>query len=1116
LDKKIFFRILVVLIIFAVGVIGWRLLFHGQQRYVGGDVISLIDALKDESVRMSPLKMNTYPVRKEPLSHGWKKVAALKDGISIWRTYSSRFIVSPSDGASDSTEKVYQPNKALRYQADLFRPDTPADCWSHRDNQVFISLGPGQDPNGMEYFIDYKSFNNLKPAKVRGEKLQKPITLSITHDGHIAQKLVAYPLENALWTDGTSESINKIIVRRNGRVLPFQEDLPAEISLPPENSFFLFSLVTSVSKKPFMLASAADRLKKAVDVPPGPYILSFTARAALAGPDPPLAVIRISGRELARLPITTEDWQTFYIRVRIRKSPTEFCFEFPNDYFDPQTLQDRNIFISEIQLWPAQDSSRGPRAVSRASAAPGAWSYLDDSREVLYEATPLGMFQMFTPKDVFASRRYWRPGMASFMIRAKGDLAGKEKPALGFYLDRTRIGKIQVTENTFREYRLENIPLAAGWHEIRLVFENDFYDPKTRQDRNIFLTNVSLDYSSAVLIREPADISADSYTISYPTKAPHLFQLRLYRLLSGLEGKGNNPVAGPIDQAGQIRNSLICPPPTKLAYRIQVPVAGKLRLSYGAHFPDTSPSPKKMAAGSTSLAIKVHGAFHSSLTLFAREIASSRQNPANPWQEIDIELGRLAGKKIELTIETRAVGERYFNCPLIFIGNPVISSASPRSARKPSIILISADALRPDHLGCYGYGRNTSPNIDQLARDSVLFENAVSQASWTLPSVSSLFTSLYPSFCGVHTWNTRLPSSEITLPRILRRNGYTTAACINNPLLIPAYGLSQGFDLYDYLDSNMEEQLETVSRWLEVMKNQSFFLYVHLLSPHTPYEAPDPFCRAFGQPEHPKLGTTTSAINELERSGRKLTKSDLDYLIAQYDGSILYLDDFIKRLLDRLKHLDLYDTSLVILFSDHGEQFQEHGHLTHCHSLYQEEIRIPLIMKPPSGSGLKALRIPGLVRSIDLLPTILDFLKIKPLDFAQGKSLWPLLWGKSYASGATFAELNVFGILAITKGRFKYVYTDPDIYAQTQKNPDFPRLSIKFFEELYDLEGDPGEKSNLVDLRPDLIRLFRRERLRFFENAALFRKDRFGSQETNRIVLDQSMKERLRALGYLR
>jgi arylsulfatase A-like enzyme len=1116
-----------------------RWLVHDSRHYLRGDVIRLIDDMDDECILRSPIAMPLRPVRKELLDQGWIKLGSLANGIAIWRTSTSRFIVSPFDRSPDSSQSVYRQDRILKHQPDLWSPKTAVDCWNFQDNQIFISAEKGENPNRKKYFTDYRTFEEANFIAVEEERLNNPLTYTQFHDGQSVRRLVIFPVRFPMWKQFSDGEPFRTVIRQNKKILPFQQGLPERLNPPLEKSLLIYRTDSSPAAEPYPLFRSSDKLCKYIQVVPGPCIIKFMARASLAGSEPPLAVVKLGGREVARLPIASEDWQRYYVSALIEQADTEFCIEFPNDYYDPQNHRDRNIFISEVLLWPDWAPDEIRLKTVPGGSQPTTWSWLDDGEDVFYEATPRTVFKIYNKEHVFSSKRFFQMGIVSILITASADLSGREKPRLAVYLDKKRVGAIQIEDNTFREYTLGDIPVTAGWHVMKTVFENDFYDPATQEDRNIFLKRVALRRQSAVMISEPADKPSAKYSISYLSRASLLNKLHVYRRYSIQEADRINPVAWRVDLEGEIRKALVCPPQTKLVFRIKVPPSGKLRFGYGSDFVPVSQSKSQTSSCPDELSIKLREVFHAARTIFSIKIKGTPSGRASPWRDEVLDLGAFVGKRVEVFIESLSHDQGLGIHPDLFVSNPVISADTRRIQSDPNVVIIAADALRADHLSCYGYERQTSPNIDQFAGESVLFQSAISQASWTLPSFISLFTSLEPSFHGILSGNARLHSSVKTLPKILQKNGYLTAASVDNPHLFPAIGLAEGFDLYSYRNTDVEGQLATIGSWLDSMKGQKFFLFIHLISTHLPYAPPAPYAAAFRKADRPisthlpyappppyaaalrkadRLTAMASArtIYELDRTCKRLSFAHRTDLIALYDGEILYLDDILRRLFASMKQLDLYRDTLVVFLSDHGEQFQEHGYLSHGKTLYQEEILVPLIMKLPAGTRYEAKRIPAVVRTIDIFPTICDILRIQPSDTIRGKSLVPLLRGQAFEEGVVFSELPGYGKLAIKKGQYKYIYTDQKVCAWTMKNMNRLNCWPTADEELYDLNEDPGESRNIAAVRPDLLEIFRKERKHFAEISHKFRQSAKKARENDRTVLDQATTERLRALGYIR
>jgi len=310
---------------------------------------------------------------------------------------------------------------------------------------------------------------------------------------------------------------------------------------------------------------------------------------------------------------------------------------------------------------------------------------------------------------------------------------------------------------------------------------------------------------------------------------------------------------------------------------------------------------------------------------------------------------------------------------------------------RPNVVLISLDTLRPDHLGCYGYGRGTSPELDRFASQGILFLDARSQAPWTLPSHMSLFTSMLPSHNRVEDINERLSEDIPTLAQILRARGYNTAALVNNGQMRAHWGFDRGFGLWreyevDTPAGNCENITAQALQWLRSRPKEPFFLFLHYYDPHDPYEPPPPYLERFG--------STVSGLDARQilwthrYPGRDIRDQQLlREIIGAYDGEIAWLDHELGKLLAALP-----ENTLTVIFSDHGEAFEEHGWTTHGASLYEEEVRVLLLIRPPGGCR-RPLRCDEPVMLLDVAPTILSMCGIKPPEHFEGQDLSVLLHG---------------------------------------------------------------------------------------------------------------------------
>ena len=386
---------------------------------------------------------------------------------------------------------------------------------------------------------------------------------------------------------------------------------------------------------------------------------------------------------------------------------------------------------------------------------------------------------------------------------------------------------------------------------------------------------------------------------------------------------------------------------------------------------------------------------------------------------------------------------------LLLLASLVACSEVREIAPRPNVLVISVDTLRRDHLGCYGYEPDTSPNIDALAARGVVFDNALSTSSWTLPSHASMLTGRYPSSHGLRDDGVKLAPSVPTLAAGFRLNGYHTLAVVSHVYVSSTFGLERGFDVFD--DSLTEAGAtnppaeQVADRFLALLRAspaRPFFGFVHFFDPHWPYTAPEPFARRFADRDYagPIDGSVESLLPYFFAS-RAMPDQHREEMIARYDGEIAYLDHQIGRLIDGLRKRGELDQTIVALVADHGEEFKEHGQLGHGRTLYEELVRVPFVL-----AGHPALQ-PGsrrddLVSLIDLAPTLLDLVGAEALPGVDGRSLL----AHDEPDRALFSESIRFGVemRALRRGRYKLIH-----------------VPSKESQLYYDLLSDPGERAPL-------------------------------------------------------
>ncbi len=422
--------------------------------------------------------------------------------------------------------------------------------------------------------------------------------------------------------------------------------------------------------------------------------------------------------------------------------------------------------------------------------------------------------------------------------------------------------------------------------------------------------------------------------------------------------------------------------------------------------------------------------------------------------------------------------------------------------RAPDLVLISIDSLRPDHLGSYGYAAPTSPVLDALAAEGIRFSQAVSTTSWTLPAHAALFTGLYDTAHGVVARNLALAESHRTLAEELRDAGYRTLGLYTGPLLHARYGLSQGFEQWrdcaarpgapEGAEPTSPCAVAVVRDWLAAPDPRPLFLFLHLFDVHYDYAPPARYTALF-DPDY-RGDTDFSHFAGNRAIGPGMSARDLQHLIALYDGEIRYTDEHVGQIFELLRGAGRYADAVVAVTSDHGDEFFEHGSKGHRQSLFDEVLRIPLLLKLPGARGAGRV-VHEQVRLIDLFPTFLSLAGIR-LPGVQGRDLLPLLAGEPWAPSAALATLY--------RGEGRWLALR------------FPEKKLLVHEQggerLHDLREDPGERTPLTGDR-DQARL--RERL----DSALLESERLrherGLEPVPMGELAPELEARLQALGYL-
>lgn len=422
--------------------------------------------------------------------------------------------------------------------------------------------------------------------------------------------------------------------------------------------------------------------------------------------------------------------------------------------------------------------------------------------------------------------------------------------------------------------------------------------------------------------------------------------------------------------------------------------------------------------------------------------------------------------------------------------------------RPPDILYLLVDTLRADHLGSYGYERPTSPHLDRLARQGVLFEHVSSVAPWTNPAIASLFTGRHPQAVLAPARHRdaiqqALPEELDTLAEVLKGAGYRTAGLVDHPGINPQLRYSQGFDHWEALfheggfpfwgTTESDFVLGQVEKVLDAPSDAPLFLYLHLVYPHWPYTPPAPYDELFGP------GFTEA--EESQRAG----------VVNRYDGEIRYTDEFFGQLTTLLTRHGWRESGAILVTSDHGEGFWEHGLFEHGNSFYEEVLRVPLFFRLPGGIAA-GTRIDTRVSNIDLYPTVLDLAGVPIPDGLDGRSLLRFVTpgGGREAPRRIFSESPHSGDIhaaAVVDGDYKYVLR------RSARNGDETR------EQLFRLADDPEER---MDRQPAEVEARRLEHLRRqLQRHRERTEERREGLLQERHEVDPDTAERLRALGYV-
>jgi choline-sulfatase len=548
---------------------------------------------------------------------------------------------------------------------------------------------------------------------------------------------------------------------------------------------------------------------------------------------------------------------------------------------------------------------------------------------------------------------------------------------------------------------------------------------------------------------------------------------------------------------GQKRKAIVLPAPASLTYYVDVPKDAKLLLGLGAGDAAKGGSAKPAVNAS----IRVTPESGKARDLWQGALGST-------WQEQQLSLSAYAGSVVKLEIAASGEGSAAFSAPTITV--PQENTAVAKAPAKSAIVLL-IDTLRADHLSAYDkHTRVKTPVLDAFASEAAVMESAQAPENWTKPSVASVLTGLWPMSHGTKQSEAKLSDKALMVSEAFKAAGFQTASFIANGYVSDKFGFDQGWDYYtNYIRENRSTTAEKVFKeaadWVEKHKDKRFFLYVHTIDPHVPYSPPEEFLKMYqtepysGQVK-PRL--TPDLLEKAKRVPPKVTFNDKDraYLEALYDGEVSYHDKYLGLFIERLKKIGIYDQVVFVITADHGEEFYDHNSYGHGHSVYQELLHVPFMVRWPG--TVSPQRVATTVSTVDISPTVLTAAGVAVPDVMEGTDRVPQLLGALPSAPAVAFSDFLDDRRVIRAGRWKLILSG---------------LRATFF----DLKSDPGEKVEL-DLASHPIALrYCRILLGQFMGArdrgdwtAAAPKGKSVDLKSEGVDMDEKTKAGLKALGY--
>ena len=480
------------------------------------------------------------------------------------------------------------------------------------------------------------------------------------------------------------------------------------------------------------------------------------------------------------------------------------------------------------------------------------------------------------------------------------------------------------------------------------------------------------------------------------------------------------------------------------------------------------------------------------------------------WSDQKADLSRFAGRtvRIDLRAEGSGAGRVAWNSPRLLVPERAARTLDPAK----NVVVLVVDTLRADKLRPFNpETRVETPSIDRFASEGVVFELAQAPENWTKPSVASILTGLHPQTHQQKTGDAALPGSAVLLSEHLKDNGFATGSFIANGYVSDRFGFDQGWDDYtNYIreggSTEAKDVFDAAGNWIEAHKEERFFAYIQTIDPHVPYDPPGEFVRMYDPSEYDGQVRPRMTGDLLEKAKRKppevvFDARDKRRIEALHDGEITQHDGFFGAFLERLAELGLSDDTLVVVTSDHGEEFNDHGSWGHGHSVYQELLHVPLMFRLPNRLPPGA-KIGDAVSTLDISSTVTELLGVPPMAQNDGHPLVGLMLGEALTRPAVAFSDFQDDRRVITTGRWKLI------------------LRGNLTSTMFDLEKDPKEQVELDASAFPVGRRYARMLLGQFLGATsrgdwLSAEQKGGTQlERENAEMDDTIRDQLRALGY--